>query len=595
MKLKKRFKKIASLLFALGMVFSTVQVPVTPVFAQDSLLQIDVSGSGTVLVTQDGKTKEVKEKAEIAGTAGETIHVAAKAAEGNQITAFAVFTDQDQKGLAFGDTADKECDVELGKEKYIAIDFGVPVDQPDGGIQLFASQADYDRLQPGASGSGQWWTSNQDMFAQLFPISWIHGDLEPFSQYIVGQNASCIDPGHIGITDNNAYGIKTLGYTYRVESRNNENITVYIESDYLRKADGTPAVGWSAELGRIDTYQRFALRVNIPVPYRTIHINLTKQSANPQLTNGNDCYSLAGAEYGVYSDPGCGSKIGMITTGGDGRGHVSIPNMNPSMNTVYIKELKPSKGYLLNPEVITVNLDGNGNGNAVSKETPGNDPLTIYLNKISEDGQYVQNVPSLEGAEFTVKYYDGQYTNVASLPASPTRSWVIKTTKNGTVYSASLDDAHKVSGDDFYTNEGHVTLPLGTVTVQETKAPAGYTVSGASYSVNNGTVNQADGVALFNIKEKGNGIFGMVGGNAYTVTEKVIRSGSFSMQKRDAETGDKPQGGTAGLSAKFKLTNNNDYGAVSKLNSNDYVRSTTLCINGSTKKPAPKNWFLWQG
>ncbi len=132
----------------------------------------------------------------------------------------------------------------------------------------------------------------------------------------------------------------------------------------------------------------------------------------------------------------------------------------------------------------TVNLDGNGNGNAVSKETPGNDPLTIYLNKISEDGQYVQNVPSLEGAEFTVKYYDGQYTNVASLPASPTRSWVIKTTKNGTVYSASLDDAHKVSGDDFYTNEGHVTLPLGTVTVQETKAPAGYTVSGASYSVN---------------------------------------------------------------------------------------------------------------
>ena len=89
---------------------------------------------------------------------------------------------------------------------------------------------------------------------------------------------------------------------------------------------------------------------------------------------------------------------------------------------------------------------------------------------------------------------------------------------------------------------------------------------------------------MFNIKEKGNGIFGMVGGNAYTVTEKVIRSGSFSMQKRDAETGDKPQGGTAGLSAKFKLTNNNDY-----------VRSTTLCINGSTKKPAPKNWFLWQG
>ena len=62
--------------------------------------------------------------------------------------------------------------------------------------------------------------------------------------------------------------------------------------------------------------------------------------------------------------------------------------------------------------------------------------------------------------------------NPADLGVSPTRTWVMKTDSKGCV---TLDDAHKVSGDAFWYNpNGNPFLPLGTVTIQESKAPVGY-------------------------------------------------------------------------------------------------------------------------
>ena len=40
-------------------------------------------------------------------------------------------------------------------------------------------------------------------------------------------------------------------------------------------------------------------------------------------------------------------------------------------------------------------------------------------------------------------------------------------------------DAYKVSGDSFYMQDGKAVLPLGTLTVEETKAPNGYLLEGA--------------------------------------------------------------------------------------------------------------------
>ncbi len=81
-----------------------------------------------------------------------------------------------------------------------------------------------------------------------------------------------------------------------------------------------------------------------------------------------------------------------------------------------------------------------------------------------------QGSASLANAEFTVKYYKGLYdSDPAKSGQTPARSWVLKTDSDG---YCDLSDGYKVSGDDFYlTSKGDTTLPIGTITIQETKAP----------------------------------------------------------------------------------------------------------------------------
>lgn len=89
---------------------------------------------------------------------------------------------------------------------------------------------------------------------------------------------------------------------------------------------------------------------------------------------------------------------------------------------------------------------------------------------------------SLAGAEFTFRYYDGQYATVAEAEASgaSTRTWVFKTNEKGRI--RIMDESLKVSGDNlFYNSMGQITLPVGTLLIQETKAPEGYLIDPTVY------------------------------------------------------------------------------------------------------------------
>lgn len=88
---------------------------------------------------------------------------------------------------------------------------------------------------------------------------------------------------------------------------------------------------------------------------------------------------------------------------------------------------------------------------------------------------------NLAGAEYTVKYYNGLYDSVEALDGiKPTRTWVYKTDEDGII--ALQDKDAIVSGDDFYYSaNGLLTFPLGTVTIQETKAPKGYFINDEIY------------------------------------------------------------------------------------------------------------------
>jgi hypothetical protein len=83
---------------------------------------------------------------------------------------------------------------------------------------------------------------------------------------------------------------------------------------------------------------------------------------------------------------------------------------------------------------------------------------------------------AVAGAEFTIKYYKGEYsTDPAAQGKTLVRTWVIKTDADG---KAVMDSSHKVSGSSWYTDgNGDISLPLGTVTIQETKAPAHYEIN----------------------------------------------------------------------------------------------------------------------
>ena len=448
------------------------------------------------------------------------------------------------------------------------------------GIKLLPVEADttsIDTLEVGDTFSGTLGTSNTNPSTgiQTFKIDYIDGLLGSASGQIINQlSVQCLEPGHIGLTYKTAYesGSKTY-YPYNAtvtDVQPDGRVTIQIDVPrYLNPYTGQEATGWSAGLGTVP-YQRCGATWVIQTAPRNITVNVTldKSNGNPAMTQGNPaCYAqdLSGAIYGVYSDAGLTNEVGRITTDANGRGELN--GITVQRNAVlYTKELIAPRGFNLDSQVYRHAFTTNGETyNVQSTDQPLNDPLNIQLEKKSSDGSVVTNPASLEGAEFTVRYYAGQYT-MDTLPTTATRTWVIKTSKTASgKYVAILSDNSRwfVSGDEFYRDAAsNVTLPLGTITVEETKAPAGYTLQNKTLSA--GGQEVANGIALFNITENSQHVAAVVGGNEYTVVEGVVRGG-LEIQKKDVDTG------TNVGTATFQIVNKNNYDVVARDENGDVV------------------------
>lgn len=305
---------------------------------------------------------------------------------------------------------------------------------------------------------------------------------------------------------------------------------------------------------------------------KNVSINLTKVSANTSITDGLvNAYSLAGAEYGIYSDAAATNQIGKITTGSDGKGSVNV-KVGFSTSTLYYKETKAPKGYCLDTTVRPFSFSGTTASINVS-DMPGNDPLVITLTK-NNDMTNGNDPASLEGAQFTVKYYDldpsSNYTVDQLNGINATRTWIIETKKVSGKYITRLADKYLVSGSDALYKDGNIpTIPVGVITVEETKAPdVTYTDDDGNeqlvYTLNNKTLNgntvlgQKDGKVVMKIS--GDGInFRLDGGNDYTISE-IPKKGGFYTSKIDAETGKaEPQGNGSLDGASYEVINDNDY------------------------------------
>ena len=229
-----------------------------------------------------------------------------------------------------------------------------------------------------------------------------------------------------------------------------------------------------------------------PVRYyrviKTLHkgyLTLHKDSSNKTLTDANDCYSLAGAEYGVYTDSNCSNKVATLTT--NASGNANTVSLNPGR--YYVKETKAPKGYFTDSQVYTADVSGANRESSPVKlsvsDNPANDPMSMLLGKFDGQKTYngAGNLPqgsaTLAGAEFTVDYYATldykSYDDLKKADIESTRSWTFKTDADGFSY---FDTEHFVSGDAFFYNgQNNICIPRGTVVIRETKAPAGYVKS----------------------------------------------------------------------------------------------------------------------
>lgn len=211
-------------------------------------------------------------------------------------------------------------------------------------------------------------------------------------------------------------------------------------------------------------------------------LTILKKSANTDITDNNDCYSLADAVYGVYKSEADAksdkSKVTSLKTKDTGWSNT----VELEAGTYYLKEVTAPKGYALSSEInkvtITAGKETQFGTNNELMDYPQNDPVNILLGKVDKETNKnkPQGSASLEGAEFTVKYYKGLYDeDPAKSGQTPARSWVLKTDEDG---DCDLSDSYKISGDKFYYNSNNIiVLPVGTITIQETKAPTGYFIN----------------------------------------------------------------------------------------------------------------------
>ena len=301
-------------------------------------------------------------------------------------------------------------------------------------------------------------------------------------------------------------------------------------------------------------------------------LSIHKSSANPGITDGNDCYSLEGAEFTVYN--AAGQSMGVLRTNANGDTNtLELPE-----GTYTVRETKPPKGYLPAPDQ-QITVRGGQQTTAQVTDMPSGDPMRMAVGKYDGDTEYkANNLPqgsaSLEGAEFTVEYFDtvdyDNYDAIKKAGVKPTRSWVFRTNANGI---ANFTKNDFVSGDEFYLDtNGNPTMPRGSVAVYESKAPVGYKLND-DVSFQKIQDDYLSGVTTFNLPE---------------IPETVIRGG-VSVQKLDSETGQTPQGGASLEGITFSIINDNPNAVTvdgKSYNPGQTVKNIVTDKNGVAKTPA---------
>lgn len=237
-----------------------------------------------------------------------------------------------------------------------------------------------------------------------------------------------------------------------------------------------------------------------------VKLKFKKESSNPDLTTDNDCYSLDGGMFAVFANKKSAYdyladnsvknnivRYFITDSNGDCKaiskdGNSWDYNANSDLykiaysDSYYAVEMAAPKGFKKYNRPVQMAINGTNGGFAVLSatisDTPLNDPIGI---KVQKKDAVTGQTTNMAGAEFTVKYYSGYYYSESELVGkSPERKWVLKTNQNGYTDLSEKNRADSDYGEPFYVTSAenpNLAMPLGTVTIQETKAPTGYKIN----------------------------------------------------------------------------------------------------------------------
>jgi uncharacterized surface anchored protein len=271
----------------------------------------------------------------------------------------------------------------------------------------------------------------------------------------------------------------------------------------------------------------------------TTPVAVQKSSSNTTLVSNNRMYSLTGTKFTL----GNANRSYEFTIRADGG--TDAQEVFPETYTLH--EASQPKGYKTAPDqTVTIAAGSPGQVLPVVDE-PLFGTLNALVKKIPAAG-YATTRPTA-GAQLTVNYYDNPEPE-----ANPKQTWVIQTLPDGNGnYTAKLDQAHLVSGSLTY---GENVLPLGCITIQETKAPEGYLINNTVWKLQ--------------ILQSGNGVI------YSSTTQPEIQNvpvdpedlddiptfGDLKLGKISAEQGTTPDGDATFKGAVFEVINANDFDVV---------------------------------
>lgn len=262
--------------------------------------------------------------------------------------------------------------------------------------------------------------------------------------------------------------------------------------------------------------------------------------------SGNAMYSLAGAEYNVIVD---GEVVETLVTNAEGK--ATSAKSYPIGTSGTLVEITAPAGFLLDSTLVEFTIPASGDYVVEVSDDPTFDPATQSFQKTDSQTGTAQGGAAFAGAIFRWDYYDN-----TDWSGDPVRTWYFVTDENGAyAYRPESLDSNSESSELYVDANGVPNLPLGSLKVTETAAPAGYNLMPVLYA----TITQKSngGIADFDWTEESlqNIVSSSEGITTAAEPQDETTLGSLTIQKVDKGTGGAAPNGASFAGCEFTFYN----------------------------------------